>query len=155
MDCDRILENLYVGSCPTTAEEIEALKEHGISAVLNLQSDEDFQSHGIDWPHLRAIYSAKGIEVRRVPITDFDDDDLRDELPEAVRVLTELLKTGHTVFMHCNAGVNRSPSVAICFLHWIEGWGLDEAVQHVTKRHPCSPVMDVIRMATWDRKRGL
>ena len=104
---------------------------------------------------MQARYSSLGITVRRVPIIDFDDDSLRDQLPEAARVLTELLKQEHTVFVHCNAGVNSSPSVIICYLHWLEGWSLDEAVQHVRCCHPCSPVTEAIRMATWDQRRGI
>lgn len=61
MDCDQILANLHVGSCLTTAEEIAALTERGISAVLNLQSDEDFQTRRIDWPALRTRYLAKTV----------------------------------------------------------------------------------------------
>ena len=155
MDCDQILPNLYVGNCPVASDDIELLKESGINAVLNLQSDEDLISHAIDWPALRACYSSLDIAIRRVPIIDFDDDSLRDQLPEAVRVLTELLKRNHTTFVHCNAGVNRSPSAIVSYLHWMEDWNLDDAVQHVRRCHPCSPVTDVIRMATWDRRRGM
>ena len=155
MNCDQILPALYVGRCPSSPDEVETLKQSDITAVLNLQSDDDFMSHGIDWPAMQARYSSLGITVRRVPIIDFDDENLRDQLPEAARVLTELLRQEHTVFVHCNAGVNRSPSVTICYLHWIEGWSLDEAVQHVRRCHPCSPVTDVIRMATRDRRRGI
>jgi protein-tyrosine phosphatase len=70
-------------------------------------------------------------------------------------VLTELLKEDHTVFVHCNAGINRSPSVIACYLHWREDWHLDEALQHVRLNHFCSPVTEVIRLATWDRRRGV
>lgn len=155
MNCDQILTNLYVGECPATSDEAGMLKESGISAVLNLQSDVDLINHAIDWPALQACYASLGITVRRVRIIDFDDDDLRDKLPEAVRVLTELLKQNHTTYVHCNAGVNRSPSAIISYLHWMEDWDLDRAVQHVRRRHPCSPVTEVIRRATRDRSRGV
>jgi protein-tyrosine phosphatase len=155
MDCDRILANLYVGGCPSIPDELQELKDGGITAVLNLQSDDDLRNHRIDWPSFRVHFATRHIEIRRVPIIDFDDDDLRDKLPEAVQVLTEVLKQGHTVFVHCNAGINRSPSVIACYLHWREGWQLDEALQHVRLNHPCSPVTEVIRLATWDRRRGI
>jgi atypical dual specificity phosphatase len=154
MNCDQIQPNLYVGSCPATSDEVETLKECGMTAVLNLQSDADIAYHAIDWPGLQACYSSVGIEICRVPITDFDDASLRDRLPEAVRVLTELLHKDHVAFVHCNVGVNRSPSVIISVLHWVEGWDFDEAVQHVCQCHSCSPVIDVIRTATWDQRRG-
>ena len=129
------------------------MQRQGVTAVLSLQTEEDFQSHGVNWAALRARYFAVGVEVRRVPIRDFDDQDLLEKLPQAVQVLGELLAGDHRVFVHCNAGVNRSPSVVICYLHWSQGWSLDRAEQYVMEHHPCAPVMDVIRRATWDRQR--
>ena len=139
MDYSQILPNLFVGSYSKTAEDIAQLKSVGISGILNLQTQEDFDFYGVDWPEKRTIYFAQRIEVRRVPITDFDDNDLRDKLPEAVRVLGELLGEGHTVYIHCNVGVNRSPSVVISYLHWSLGWSLDDAERHVRKCRSCSP----------------
>lgn len=102
---------------------------------------------------MRAGYFALGIEVRRVPILDFNDDDLRNKLPEAVRVLSELVNVKHDVIVHCNAGANRSPSVVIAWLSWELGWKLDEAERHVISCRPCAPVMEVVRLAGMDRKR--
>ena len=136
------------------ADDIDQLKLVGITAVLNLQSDDDFEYLRIGWSRLHACYFASGVEVRRFPIQDFNDDDLRDKLPQAVQALTELLEGGHTVFVHCSAGVNRSPSVMICYLHWVQGWNLDEAEKQVRRCRSCSPVMEVILLATRDRQRG-
>jgi protein-tyrosine phosphatase len=152
MDHSQILPNLFVGSFPKTADDIGQLKSAGITGLLNLQTQEDFDYHGVDWHGMRAIYFAQSNEVRRVPITDFDDNHLRDKLPEAVRVLGELLDEGHTSYVHCNVGVNRSPSTVISYLHWSQGWSLDDAERHVKKCRSCSPVMEVIRLATRDRR---
>ena len=151
MDLSQILPNLLVGSYPKTADEIGQLKSAGITGILNLQTKEDFDYHGVHWPNMRAIYFTHRIEIRRVPIRDFDDNDLRDKLPEAVRVLDELLDSGHTGYVHCNVGVNRSPSTVISYLHWSLGWSLDDAERHVRKCRSCSPVMEVVRLATRDR----
>ena len=97
MEHSRILPNLYVGSYPKTTADIDQLKSAGITAVLNLQTQEDFDYHGVRWPDIRAIYFANHIEFRRVPIRDFDDDELREKLPEAVLVLGELLDSGQLV----------------------------------------------------------
>jgi protein-tyrosine phosphatase len=155
MEHSQILPNLYVGSYPKTADEIGQLRSVGITGVLNLQTQEDFDYHGVDWPAIRAVYFARGIEVRRVPIRDFDDDDLRDRLPEAVSVLTELLDGGCTTYVHCNVGMNRSPSTVISYLHWSLGWSLEDAERHVRKCRVCAPVMEVIRLATRDRQGRL
>ncbi len=153
MDVDQILPNLYVGSCPETTADLDELQAQGISAVLNLQTDIDFDYVGVDWPSQRAHYVSLGLEVRRIPIRDFDDTDLHGQLHEAASALNALIDDGHTVYVHCSGGVNRSPSVVIAYLYWFANWSLEDATDHVLERHPCAPVMDVIRAAIWDRKR--
>jgi protein-tyrosine phosphatase len=153
MEFDRILPNLYVGSYPDTPEDIDQLRATGITAVLNVQSDDDGEHLGIDWSLLRAHYFGAGIEVRRVRIQDFDDADLREHLPEAVAELDDLLQGGRTALVHCSAGINRSPSVVICYLHWVQGWALETAEGHVRRYRACDPVMEVIRQATLDQRR--
>ncbi len=42
MNLDPILPNIFLGSCPTSSSDIERLKsDFGITAVLNVQMDED------------------------------------------------------------------------------------------------------------------
>lgn len=150
MDLDQILPNLYVGSYPETNTDLDQLRATGITAVLNLQTDSDFDFLGVDWPSLRAHYFSMGLEVRRVPIRDFDDADLRNKLHEAASVLNELINAGLTVYVHCSGGVNRSPSVVIAYLFWFLRWPLDEASHHVQRCHPCAPIMDMICAAIRD-----
>ena len=64
MNCDQILPALHVGRCPSSPDEIETLKQSGITAVLSLQSDADRVSHGIDWPAMRARYFSFSIVVQ-------------------------------------------------------------------------------------------
>lgn len=154
MSLDQILPNLILGACPSSLDDIGLLTQQAVTAVLNLQTDDDFRYLGIDWPRLHAQYFAQGIEVRRVPVQDFDDDELREKLPDCVRVLGELLDGGRTVYVHCSAGVNRSPSVVICYLHWTLGWDLDKAERHVRSCRRCSPVMEVVQLATRDRRQA-
>lgn len=155
MNLDEILPELFVGAAPEGPDDVGQLKQQGITAVLNLQTADDLQRHGIDWPKLQACYLAAGITERRVAVRDFDDDDLRTKLPECTRVLDELLAERHVVYVYCSAGVNRSPCVVICYLHWCLGWCLKEAERHVLKYHPCSPATEVISLATRDRRQAL
>ncbi len=150
VDYDPILPELFVGSYPESGEEIDQLKqETGITAVLSLQTDEDLGSLQLDWPALEAYYKTSGIELRRVPVRDFDPEDLQAKLPECVRALDQLLSAGHSVFLHCTAGAGRSPTVAIAYLHWCRGWDLGQAAAHVKACRPCSPSLDAIRSAAW------
>ena len=154
MDVDEILSQVLVGCCPVDTDDIDWLKqEMGVTAVLNVQTDDDFEYWNIDWPSLESHYQDNGIEVRWVPVRDFSPETLRILLPNCVQALSELLDDGHKVLVHCTAGINRSPSTVIAYLHWVEQWGLDEAVSHVMQHRDCDPYLEAIRLATEDRAK--
>lgn len=148
IDFDRVAPQVLVGSYPEDLADIQSLgKEQRVSAVLNLQTDEDYGRLECDWPRLAAAYQRLNIEVRRVPIRDFDSEDLTRGLSAAVAALAELIDAGHTVYVHCSAGLGRSPSVVIAYLHWIQGLDLDAASEQVNKCHACVPNLEAIRRA--------
>jgi protein-tyrosine phosphatase len=153
LDYDSVLPYLIVGACPTDVDDLDALKHAGVTAILNLQSDEDFAERALDWPAWQAHSIAAGINLRREPIQDFDDEDLQRKLPDCVRTLAELVNEGHVVYVHCSAGVNRSPSVIIAYLCCVKGWCVQEAEQHVRQCRDCSPVMPVVRIVVRDMLR--
>ncbi len=153
MDVSSLLPNLAVGSYPATADDVDRLATtYGVTAVLNVQTEDDFAYWNLDWQTLAAEYQRRGLEVRRVPVRDFDADDLRRNLPACVETLRELLDQDHTVLVHCNLGVGRSPSVVIAYLHWVQNWDFDQAAQYLAVRRECSPNLDAIRLATADRQ---
>ncbi len=136
---------LAVGSYPHAPEHMMALsRDHGVGAVLCLQSDDDLSSRGLQWSVLWQFYMRLGIEVVRVPIIDFDKADLLAHLDEAVAALYEAIKGSTKVYVHCSAGLNRSPTVIIAYLIRHRGLSLEEAVDWVTSRHECVPYPDVL-----------
>jgi len=145
MHLSQILPRLFVGSCPANADDINHLKtDYAITAILSLQTDHDFDYWDLDWSRIESRCRELAIEVRRIPVRDFDGLDLRNKLASCVKTLDELLSNGHTVYIHCNVGTGRSPSVAIAYLVWKQGWNLDDAIEHVTKVRSCSPNIDAI-----------
>lgn len=154
IDFDRVLPQVLVGTYPENAADVESLgRDHQVTAVLNLQSEEDFARLGCDWPCLEEAYRRLNIEVRRVPVRDFDTADLTLHLTECVQALADLLERGHAVYVHCSAGLGRSPSVVIAYLHWIEGLDLFEAIERISQCHPCVPNEEAIRRATPTQRR--
>ena len=148
MDYVQILPRLILGSHPQTTDDIETLRrESGVTAVLNLQTDDDMRAVGVVWEPLEGHYHASGVLLRRLPVRDFDSIDLREKLPECVRALDQLLAASHSVYLHCTAGAGRSPTVAIAYLHWCRGWDLDQAAAYVQERRECFPKLEVIRLA--------
>ncbi len=148
MQLSPILKNkLVIGSCPITAGDVGQLKAEGITAVLNLQTDEDLQQREIDWPAMEDAYRHAGIEIRRFPIADFSPQDMRRKLRAGVAVLDGLIRAGHVVYVHCNAGINRSPTVALAYLHWVEKWDLMAAYAHLISCRACDPYVQEIKLA--------
>ncbi len=151
MEYDEIFPQLFIGSRPQSKDDIERLRQEcGITAVLNLQTDEDMRWCDLDWESLEAHYRSRGIELARVPVRDFDPEELREKLPECVRALDGLLAAGHSVYLHCTAGASRSPTVAIAYLHRCRSWELEQAAVFVRQRRTCSPELDAIRLANWE-----
>jgi len=138
-------EHLAVGSHPHAPEHMTSLaRDHGVNMVVCLQSDEDLASRGLQWSILWQLYIRLGLNVTRVPITDFDKGDLLVHLDAAVDAVHAGIAAGAKVYVHCTAGLNRSPTTVIAYLIRHRGLGLDEAVTWVTDRHDCVPYPDVL-----------
>jgi protein-tyrosine phosphatase len=149
MDYHQILPKLFIGTYVESAADIERLRrEPGVTAVLNLQTDDDMRHFKLDWDSLVEYYKSCGMVLRRIPVRDFHAADLQEKLPACVSELNRLLKSGHTVYLHCSAGVGRSPTATIAYLFWRCGWTLDLAIAYVGQCHPHSPKIEAIRLAT-------
>lgn len=57
-------------------------------------------------------------------------------LPQAVFLLHGLLENGHTVYVHCNAGVGRSTAAVCGLLMYILGWSMRKVQYFVAARRP-------------------
>jgi hypothetical protein len=86
-------------------------------------------------------------------VTDFDRLELVQRLLECVNVVDRLLAGGEILYLHCTAGVNRSPTVAVGYLHWCLQWPLKRALKHVQECRNCCPDGDAIRRAGRFRNR--
>lgn len=157
MSCSCILENLYVGSCPRNRADVEILAGMGIRSVLNLQTGSDLAYWRVDVNDLAGFYRETGIRLVRHPVPDFRPDRLAEELPAVVGRIRELTRNTAPVYLHCNVGVNRSPTSAIAFLTWVESRSLEEAARLVAERRPeAAPYLDAILAAepAWRRMAG-
>eukprot|EP00976_Prorocentrum_cordatum_P000482 9707-Prorocentrum_minimum.AAC.1 len=85
---------------------------------------------------------------------DFDPHSLRKILPKGAAKLDRALEDGGRAYVHCTAGLGRSPAMGIAYLYWFKGMELDEAYEHLTRQRPCGPNRDAIRGATFDLVHG-
>ena len=143
-EVSEILPNLFVGEYPNV-EDVPWLRQtFGISAVLNLQDADDLNLKGLDIAALHNAYRTNQMTFLRTPVADYDCDSLAEALPQALELLRTSLQSGNRVFLHCNAGCNRAPTVAIAYLHVYHALSLEEARDFFKARRPCGPYMNVL-----------
>ena len=143
MKCDSVLPNLFLGPNPINEVDFAQLQAMRITAILSLQSEDDVNQS--EFLSRQSMASERALILHNFPVVDFDRADLRRKLPDCVRVLDDLLKSREIVYLHCTAGVSRSPTVAAAFLHWKLGWPIDDALSHVRAVRNCCPDDEVIR----------
>ncbi len=151
MNFHQVLDEVYIGSYPETVEDIDHLsKKLGVSAVLNLQTDEEMERLECDWRHLNGHYRKSKILVRRIPVKDLNSAELRKSLPDCVQTLNELLRKKHIVYVHSSASIGRAPSVVVTYLNWVHQYDLERAAHAVLQCCPCAPDLEAIRQASQD-----
>ncbi|KAL3624246.1 Phosphoglucan phosphatase lsf1, chloroplastic [Castilleja foliolosa] len=151
MRYSKITEQIYVGSCIQTDEDVEILSTTaGVTAVLNFQSTTEAANWGIDSNSIKESCQKFNILMINYPIRDTDSYDLRKKLPFCVGLLLRLLKKNHHVYVTCTTGFDRSPACVIAYLHWITDTSLHAAHNFVTGLHSCKPDRPAIAWATWD-----
>lgn len=137
LNWSEIRSDLIVGSCPMGLDDIERiLGETKASAILSLQSDACRGAFAIDYETHRAYGEAAGVAMINAPMLDFDPPDQRRNLPAAVRALTSLLAGGHRVYVHCTAGINRSPLVLLGYLAFVETMDAGKALTFIREARP-------------------
>src|SRR5271155_4545415 len=76
-----ISDELLVGEYPSQADIAWLKDTYGITAVHNLQDDDDLRMNGLDNRELSAEYDAHGIDYVRTPIQDGSADAMAERLP--------------------------------------------------------------------------
>jgi predicted protein tyrosine phosphatase len=137
LNWSEIRSDLLIGSCPMDLDDIERiLGETKASAILSLQSDACRSAFAIDYETHRTYGEAAGAAMVNTAMLDFDPPDQRRALPAAVRALTALLAGGRRVYVHCTAGINRSPLVVLGYLAFVETMDPDKALGFIREARP-------------------
>ena len=139
-----VLPELLVGEYPTPADAEWLRREHGVGVVVNLQDDPDLASKGLRLAELERAYGEHGVELRRFKIADGDSAALLARIDEAVTAVDTSIRDGRRVYLHCNAGMNRAPTVAIAYLHVHRAMSLGAARDFLKARRHCVPYMSVL-----------
>jgi protein-tyrosine phosphatase len=153
-DLSIILPELLVGEYPTPNDAAWLRQTQGVTVVVNVQDDGDLASKGLRVEDLEQAYRAHGIGFHRLPVTDCDADMLAARLDTAVALIDGALRAGQRVYLHCNAGMNRAPTIAIAYLHVHHAMTLRDARDFVKERRQCVPYMTVLEAHYAGRARS-
>jgi predicted protein tyrosine phosphatase len=137
LNWSEIREDILVGSCPMTVEDIDRIHaQSNATALLSIQSEQCRATFDISYENHQRHGRRRGLVMVNAPMRDFDPADQRQRLPNAVRALHRLLDAKHRVYVHCTAGVNRAPLTVLSYLTFVEGMTIERALRLIHTARP-------------------
>lgn len=124
---------LIVGAVPLDASDVQVLADHHVDRVLNLV--EDLEYPGDARFEVEIGLRVNAIDERRVQLIDFGNL-AAAALESAVDTVDTWLDGGHTVYLHCRAGWQRSATVAAGVIALREQVPVEEALGRLRARKP-------------------
>lgn len=144
---DAIEEGLWVARAPRGPEDYALIRGLGVADIVTLQTEDEARSVGLRPDVSFRLALAHGLREHRIGIEDFSPRDLAARTPDAAAVIAGLRARGRSVFVHCAAGLNRSPTVVAAVLAWTRGLDAREACARVVEAHPSHPDPEVVARA--------
>jgi protein-tyrosine phosphatase len=135
---------LWVGSYCRPGDS-KQLHRMGITTVVSLQTDLDLKGEGISLKKLVKSLAEADIDLVRVPLQDFNEEALTKELSASVETIESLMAPGWAkVYLHCTAGVQRSPTVAAAYMMKSRGWPAGQAYDYLIEKRNCRPYRNIL-----------
>ena len=118
-DIDQITETIFLGNIDAAFNK-KKLKNLGIKKVLTVMAA--FGNH----------YSSNEFKHKSIEI----DDDFRTNIICHFKECFLFIDGKEKVFVHCAAGMSRSPTVVIAYIMWKKKLSLNEAINFVKEKRP-------------------
>lgn len=122
-----ITDDLATGHAPMSYDDLDAIKDQGIDAIVNLCGE---------FCDLHEIEERSGFEVYYLPIPDEDAPDM-GAMEKALAWLDEAFYLGKKVLVHCRFGIGRTGTFVTSYL-LRRGLGMKLASKKL-KRTPAQP----------------
>ena len=116
-----ITTELAVGYAPRSHDDLTTIREQGISAIVNLCAE---------CYDLCDIEKHAGFDVYYMPIPDEEAPTL-DELEKALVWVTDRIKAGKKILVHCRFGIGRTGTFVAAYL-MNKGHSLRAAIRKMT-----------------------
>ena len=144
MDITWVTDRIAVGGGIWTAENMAAIARAGITHIIDMQIE--FDDTTLAKPY--------GIAVCWNPI----DDDFEPKPPEVFErgvdfALAALEEDGTKLYVHCAAGVHRSPMMTLALLG-VTGWTVEDGMDLIEGRRPVADFAEVYVRSVEDFLQG-
>ncbi len=122
----QITDKIFLGSAMDAQEEHQ-LREHEITAILNVSRVED---NG-----LQDYKQYPGIEYKWIQLYD-GPGNTKEKFLSAVDALRDFVKAEHKTLVHCRMGISRSAAIIACYLHRDGIYSLNQAIDSIGQKRP-------------------
>lgn len=126
-------------------DEIQSLKASGVEAVVSLLERQEIIELNI--AKEQVLCEANGISYLSFPIPDRNVPASKIEALNFARSLSNYVREGKSVVIHCRQGIGRSALIAACVLA-LGDLSVDEAFQKIEDARGCS-VPDTPEQRAW------
>jgi protein-tyrosine phosphatase len=126
-------------------DEVQSLKRSGVDAVVSLLETHEIIE--LDIAEEQVLCEANGISYLSFPIPDRRVPPSEIEALNLARSLSNHLREGKSVVIHCRQGIGRSALIAACVLA-LRDLSVDEAFQKIEEARGCS-VPDTPEQRAW------
>jgi protein-tyrosine phosphatase len=128
-----VADGLVTGSYPCDADDVASLAADGVSCVLNLCEDDEYEDG--ERAEVAAALAERSMAEERVGVVDYGNL-MPGAIEVAARRVAAWLDDGERVYVHCRAGWQRSAVVAAAALALHDGIDPEEALARIKRRKP-------------------
>ena len=129
-----LVNKLYLGRSPKNEKDLLFLKTKKINSILSLVPEKELQPP----KNTNTLFNWHNYPL---PDHTYDQDISKLQIIEAASILNDLIKSDIT-YIHCNAGIERSPFICIAWLVIYRNYNVITASDYIKQIHPKSnPLM--------------
>ena len=123
-----LINELAIGTAPKTSKDLLKLRDEGIENILSLCTSQEADSPETVEEMFRFY---------RFPLYDHKSNILPtiEQINQSIDLLSKLINLG-TVYIHCLAGMERSPLICLGYLIREKGLTLQQALDYMMQVHP-------------------
>lgn len=121
------------GRNPLTAVDIAELAQAGITHILDLREEKEWTAPR---PGLEAVEFCRecGIERRHLPLSNRKKPQVEDFVTALNWLETHLENPAHKIYLHCQAGKERTGTIAVALHARRNGQSYDEALRELRQK---------------------